>query len=298
MEVPPIVVKKRDLQVGEVTALRGKFFKASLPGKAPPQTKRDRRREFALKTARASCSASGADEAQEGVTAAAAAAAAVFNASVDDSKTRHRGCARKRGEIFASWIFNQLGKEALKSGGGVLDVAGGSGHLSMAFAMAGIRSTVVDPRDSAGALPRRDRKAMKKAIKHDIQVVPFAVNRSFFGGRIEGADDAFSGGSDVIAETRAELVEASSIILALHPDEATEAAVDTAIRYRKPWAVVPCCIFARLFPNRRLKSGGEVVSHEHWLQYLCEKQPGASVAKLDFEGKNDCVFFFGPYDKT
>ena len=162
--------------------------------------------------------------------------------------------------------------------------------------MTGIRAVVVDPRDTAGVLPRRDRKAMKRALRASSCAVSFTIDRSFFGGKIEGADTAFSGGSDSIPSTSLELIKGCSAICALHPDEATEAAVDLAIRYRKPWAVVPCCIFARLFPNRRLKSGAQVSSHNDFLQYLQEKQKGAKVKKLDFVGKNDCVYFFGPYD--
>jgi hypothetical protein len=40
--------------------------------------------------------------------------------------------------------------------------------------------------------------------------------------------------------------------VALHPDEATEACVRFAITNRKPFAVVPCCVFSRLFPYRRV----------------------------------------------
>ncbi len=53
----------------------------------------------------------------------------------------------------------------LNKGSGVMDVAGGSGHLSLALGLRGIRSTVIDPRESVGKLPGRDRKVLRKALK-------------------------------------------------------------------------------------------------------------------------------------
>ena len=35
----------------------------------------------------------------------------------------------------------------------------------------------------------------------------------------------------------------SAALVALHPDEATEAVVDAALALRKPFLVVPCCAF-------------------------------------------------------
>ena len=37
----------------------------------------------------------------------------------------------------------------------------------------------------------------------------------------------------------------------------TEPIVDVACRLGKPFAVVPCCVFPRLFPHRRLPDGRE-----------------------------------------
>lgn len=45
----------------------------------------------------------------------------------------------------------------------------------------------------------------------------------------------------------------SSLIVGMHPDQATEAIVRAAVMMRKPFAVVPCCVFAREFPERSLR---------------------------------------------
>ena len=37
----------------------------------------------------------------------------------------------------------------------------------------------------------------------------------------------------------------TGIVLGMHPDQATEAIIDFAIRFGRSFAVVPCCVFAR-----------------------------------------------------
>jgi hypothetical protein len=60
------------------------------------------------------------------------------------------------------------------------------------------------------------------------------------------------------------LVEECSVLVGLHPDQATGAIVEAAIHHRRPFAVVPCCVFAREFPCRsipaRLSSAATVQS--------------------------------------
>ena len=56
--------------------------------------------------------------------------------------------------------------------------------------------------------------------------------------------------------------------VACHPDEATGATVDFAVAHHKPFAVVPCCVFSRLFPDRRTPGGDPVVTHEQLLDHL------------------------------
>lgn len=49
-------------------------------------------------------------------------------------------------------------------------------------------------------------------------------------------------------------IKERNIIIGMHPDQATEPIVDMALKYQKPFAVVPCCVFAHENPHRRLKS--------------------------------------------
>jgi hypothetical protein len=174
--------------------------------------------------------------------------------------------------------------EFLNRGSGVMDVAGGSGHVSLDLSLKGIRSTVIDPRETVGKLPARDRKALKKAIKAkqnsftmkdnddsgDIMVVPspppiqFDALRAWFAKRPDGIDTKFREGtsnSEVLDSAKGpitvctmcspdNLLSSCSAIVALHPDEATGDIVDFAVKHRLPFLIVPCCVFSRLFPFR------------------------------------------------
>ena len=81
-----------------------------------------------------------------------------------------------------------------------------------------------------------------------------------------------------------------SAVVGMHPDQATEAAVDFALALNKPFAVVPCCVFATQFRHRTLQDGTSVKSTKQLVQYLQEKDPRIRVDTLGFEGMNTVVF--------
>ncbi|GMF30373.1 unnamed protein product [Phytophthora lilii] len=83
-----------------------------------------------------------------------------------------------------------------------------------------------------------------------------------------------------------QLVEQSSLLLGMHPDEATDPIFDVAIKFVKPFAVVPCCVFGQKFPDRRLADGSKVLSYENLVEYLTAKHPDIEKAFLPFDGKN------------
>lgn len=83
-----------------------------------------------------------------------------------------------------------------------------------------------------------------------------------------------------------------SLVIGLHPDEATEHIVDYALEAGVPFAVVPCCVFPRLFPDRRLQQAGQLVpvtSYAELVNYLTAKGQ-AQRDVLGFVGANVVVY--------
>jgi hypothetical protein len=274
----------------------------------------------------------------------------------------------------------------LNSGSGVLDVAGGSGHVSMALGLRGIASTVVDPRENVGKLPGRDRKVWNRALKQKkkpkleetistsssstltttlvassssspatltsipmmcqpVTIRPYQTFRAWFGVPPQGVDTSFrtpdqdplattTNNNNALAPTDAQdkekqdvevirdsqhpLLQQCRAIVALHPDEATDAIVDMAVKLRVPFVIVPCCVFCRLFPHRRfqrqrrnsnattnqLKAEGEeqgsdmsdsagktmVSTYQDLLDYLQAKDPAIQRATMPFVGANTVLW--------
>ena len=204
----------------------------------------------------------------------------------------------------------------------VLDVAGGSGHVSMALGLHGIASTIVDPRDKVGHLPGRDRKiwnrawrqlhqAKNKGTRVDnnnddenakvlyCQPVQYQVYRAWFGTppevRHEDQVDLPVCGSDTTGDENDkanQLLRNCRAIAALHPDEATDAIVDTAVQRRIPFVIVPCCVFYRLFPHRKMPNDPQrpVSTYEDLIDYLQAKDPSIQRTLLPFEGANTLLW--------
>ncbi len=59
---------------------------------------------------------------------------------------KYRPRNQHRASAFCRWILDMYGAEALRSGSGVVDVAGGSGRLSCQLMLAHVPSLIVDPR--------------------------------------------------------------------------------------------------------------------------------------------------------
>eukprot|EP00658_Telonema_sp_P-2_P006269 TRINITY_DN12399_c0_g1_i3.p1 TRINITY_DN12399_c0_g1~~TRINITY_DN12399_c0_g1_i3.p1 ORF type:complete len:436 (-),score=66.14 TRINITY_DN12399_c0_g1_i3:301-1608(-) len=169
----------------------------------------------------------------------------------------------KRAEVFARWLVRQYGIESLNRGAGVLDVAGGKGMLSYELGVLGIKSTVIDPN------PRELPKSRNRVVALD------KVSECF--------DAEF-------VRTNLEFIRSVSVVVALHPDEATEPVVDLSLATEIPFAVVPCCVFANQHPERVGPDGRAVRSIVEFLDFLQHKGEHIRVAKLDFSGRNTCLF--------
>jgi hypothetical protein len=94
-------------------------------------------------------------------------------------------------------------------------------------------------------------------------------------------------------------VENASVLVGMHPDEATDAIFDVAMEHSKPFAVVPCCVFGSSFPHRRLpEGGGPVQSYEDLVEYLVAKDPTIQKDFLPFDGKNQVLYRLPPSSST
>lgn len=79
------------------------------------------------------------------------------------------------------------------------------------------------------------------------------------GQQIKGASDAL------------ETILSTKLILAFHPDQATDAAIDLARALKVPYCIVPCCVFPKEFPNRKLMDGSRVRTYSELINYLQDK---------------------------
>ena len=91
------------------------------------------------------------------------------------------------------------------------------------------------------------------------------------------------------------LLENCSVVVGLHPDQATEFIVDYCLDKKRnkketPFAIIPCCVFqnSTVFRHRQ-----HVKSYDKFLDYLCEKDTRIQKKVLEFPGRN-VVLFFNP----
>jgi len=208
-----------------------------------------------------------------------------------------RADRQERHRIFAEWLVKTYGEDFLSTGSGVLDVAGGNGALGNELWKLDIKSTLLDPD------PRCD-----------VKTIPFQViSEPLVGNGSELTEEENKDGIEIDhttdpakAEERQrirQLVRTCSVIVGMHPDEATEAVIDTSLRLGKPFAIFPCCVFRNLNLERQEKRkhkqqdvGGRdpFRSYNTFCHYLLNDKAPAGICfkteNLPFEGRNKVVF--------
>ena len=81
------------------------------------------------------------------------------------------------------------------------------------------------------------------------------------------------------------------LIVGFHPDQATEAIIDLALLLKVSFCVVPCCVYAKEFPNRFVyrnsnnndDKGVFVRDYDTLIEYLRAKDKRIRVAELEFQ---------------
>ncbi|GIM13121.1 hypothetical protein Vretimale_16270 [Volvox reticuliferus] len=169
---------------------------------------------------------------------------------------------RHRAAVFCEWLVQTYGREFLNSGAGVVDVAGGRGALTFHLLLrCGVRATLVEPRPAKWSRSQHREIQLVAAAAAMPPLAPGELTLPQLRRRFEPAlwrrdtsgvgGDSGRDGEDEEENLR-ELLLGCSMVVGLHPDQATEAILDFALECGKPFALVPCCVFPRLFPNRRL----------------------------------------------
>ena len=206
-----------------------------------------------------------------------------------EDKVGTRADRRERHRIFAEWLVTTYGANFLSTGSGVLDVAGGNGELSQELFKLGVKSTLLDPE------PRCNE-----------ETAPFQIISEPLMGNGSELTEENPGEEPTKAEERRRirhLVTNCSIIAGMHPDEATEAVIDTSLRLGKPFAILPCCVFRNLNVERqeirKQKQQGiggtdPFRSYSTFCHYLLRDKSPAGICfqteNLPFEGRNKVVY--------
>ncbi|EEY53595.1 uncharacterized protein PITG_07280 [Phytophthora infestans T30-4] len=182
----------------------------------------------------------------------------------------------QRSRIFCDWLVDSLGEDNLAAGTGVVDVAGGKGDIPIQLWIErGIPTTLIDPRPMK--LGKYNRKLVAKAESTQGRKMNSQLLRCL---------------DDETLKLHSELFTDSSVLVGMHPDEATEAIVDAALTLGKPFAIVPCCVMSRVFPDRQCQDGTPVDTYDTFVRYLLEKHPSIQREFLPFAGRNQVLYLF------
>ena len=117
------------------------------------------------------------------------------------------------------------------------------------------------------------------------------------GKKADRGDGVAAGGGGgvevvVLQEEIERILADCSIVVGLHPDQATGDIVEYALGANKPFAIVPCCTFHHHFNHRRLPSGRPVKSYQDLVEWLLAKDPRIKTDTLPSVGGRNLVLHF------
>lgn len=263
----------------------------------------------------------------------------------DVKNSRHGARNQHRHKHFARWILDRFPHvlEDCTSNGGdlsneaehaatrkpvqmhILDVAGGKGELSARLSLChSLHVIMIDPRPAdvesvymnsvVPKLPKIWQQSIKEQLNNSPSFVQDELEKRFIQLVMPFLSPSCMETSTNQLEPcfQDKRVDASvrnaSLIIGLHADGATEAIVDAALLYQKPFVVVPCCVFPNLFSDRYItvpnkekasESNGNnakripVRSHDQFCTYLLAKDSRFVMEILPFEGRNVAIWWDG-----
>jgi hypothetical protein len=252
------------------------------------------------------------------------------NSEADGEHGAADAAKSKHNLVFAKWLVDTFGVAKLKGGsndtirGGVVDIAGGRGLLSFELALThGVPATLIEPKPLP-VLNKKLRKRIKKwrvwrggsdkdgqvfqdssdnaphrfDAKSPDETNPVRVICASFLGMGDGdAEDANGENGEKNEKQKStektELhiaIESAAVLVAMHPDQATDFFVTTALALKKPFAVVPCCVFVGLNEHRKLADGTTVATYDQMMDYYQSLHPEIQRERLPFRGRRDVLF--------
>ena len=224
------------------------------------------------------------------------------NAQTQSKRKRIAVKNRGRAARFVELLIEIIGADVLRapSSVGVLDIAGGGSNAGITFELSlrrGMESIVIDPRAVKLNKTQRNtlqfRKDNRERLQPGLEIShqAAALTKRFREWKPSQLQVLFD--EDFAAsEIGNHLLRDCVAVVGMHPDEATDAIIQLAMRYDKPWMICPCCVFPRTF-KRILPDGQAVKTYDELCKYIRNISTNVQEATLDFEGRNK-VFYWLP----
>ena len=189
----------------------------------------------------------------------------------------------RHNKVFADFLVDTYGLQWLRLNG-VVEIAGGRGQLAENLMLNyDIPVTLIEPKPMR--LNTTSRKRCRKWHRIRNLEVPEGITP------VRQLCEEFYGIHNGYASPEVlEALNNCGLIVGMHPDQATGAIVETAHELGKCFAVVPCCVFARLFPDRRTSDGKPVVFYSDLISYILASGEHIQQSKLAFEGRNIVLY--------
>ena len=197
---------------------------------------------------------------------------------------RHSDAKSIRHSVFATFITTTL--LPCPSPSPVLDVAGGKGHLAAALRELNQPSILIDPCAETGR--------SQLVFYPPTGPTSLCQPTSLLSPLLELPPTLKTTLSAALT-SHPTLALTSSCLVGLHPDEATEQIITTALYHRKPFAVIPCCVlpdlFNRAIDNKTFKAK-TVRKMGTFLAYLKALDAAGRMrtVTLDFPGRNTVLY--------
>jgi hypothetical protein len=120
---------------------------------------------------------------------------------------------------------------------------------------------------------------LKDNIVHQVSTVPDPEKYKLNNTDHVGAGECVTDPDEIF-----DIIRRAKLIVGFHPDQATEPCMDLAQILKVPFAICPCCVFPKEFPNRTYQ-GEKVTKYDQFLGYLkakyqCVNEKAIKVAQL------------------